>query len=182
MSRRSSAFLPVAAIVALGLVAPAARASLARALELSELTSSADRIVIAAVVSVASSWDAAHRNIHTAVELAVQESWKGEIPGSGRFTLHQLGGTVGEIEMSVLGAARFVPGERALLFLKGHRLAGMAQGKRAVRWEAAGRRWLVEPPDQAGATLLDSRGARAPLPAAEALDDLRSRVTRLLGR
>ena len=139
--------------------------------------------MVADVVSVESAWDAAHRNIHTTVELAVRESWKGDIPGSGRLALRQLGGTVGEIEMSVLGAAKFVPGERALLFLGRQGLVGMAQGKRTLRWEAAGRRWLAEPAAAAGATLVDGRGqpGREP-PPLEALDSLRSRVRRLVGR
>ena len=126
MSRRPRAVALLVAIVAAGLSFPAALASIARTLDLPQLAASAERIVVADVVSVESAWDAAHRNIHTTVELAVRESWKGDIPGSGRLALRQLGGTVGEIEMSVLGAAKFVPGERALFFLGRQGLVGRA--------------------------------------------------------
>jgi hypothetical protein len=182
MSRRRCALALAAAMVGTVLSSPTASASIVRALELSELAARADRIVVADVLSVASAWDAAHRNIHTTVALAIQESWKGEAPNPGRLTLRQLGGTVGEIEMSVLGAARFVPGERALFFLKGRGLVGMAQGKRTLRWKTADRRWWVEPADQAGASLVDGRGRPRPqLPPAEALESLRRRVQQLLG-
>ena len=180
MCRRPLALSLVLAIVAGA--APAALGSIARALDLAELVASAERIVVADVVSVESAWDRAHRNVHTTVELAVRESWKGDVPSSGRLTLRQLGGTVGEIEMSVLGAASFAPGERALLFLRRQGLVGMAQGKRAVRWETAGRRWLVEPAERAGATLVDGRGQPRPqLPPSESLTSLRSRVKLLVG-
>jgi len=183
MSRRPLAVALLVGIVAVGLSFPVALASVVRALDLPYLAASAERIVVADVLSVESAWDAAHRNIHTTVALAVRESWKGDIPGSGRLVLRQLGGTVGEIEMSVLGTATFVPGERALLFLGRQGLVGMAQGKRALRWETAGRRWVAEPADPAGATLVDGRGQpRLDLPPPEALDRLRSRVKRLVGK
>ena len=183
MSGRTIARCLAVAIIALGTLTSAALATIARALDLQELAASAERIVVADVMRVESAWDAAHRNIHTHVEIAIQESWKGEVPASGRLTLRQLGGTVGEIEMSVLGAAKFLPGERALLFLDRHGLVGMGQGKRALRWEAAGRRWLVEPVERSGATLVDSRGKpRTALPPVEDLEHLRSRVARLVGK
>lgn len=183
MSRRSIAFVPVVVLAVVVASSPTALASLGRTLALPRLAAEAERIVVADVVSIASAWDAAHRNIHTTVELAVRESWKGDVPGDGRLTLRQLGGTVGEIEMSVLGAAQFVPGERALLFLRRQGLVGMAQGKRSLRWEAATRRWLVEPPELAGATLVDDGGGQPHrAPPAEALESLRSRVKLLVGK
>ncbi len=182
MSKRPIAAPLAVALAAGAALSPVAVASIARALELPELVTSADRIVVADVVSVASAWDAPHRNIHTTVEIAVRESWKGESPASGRLTLRQLGGPVGDIEMSVVGAAKFVPGERALFFLDRQRLVGMAQGKRALRWEAASRRWSVEPCARAGAMLVARDGrVRAEIAPAEDLDSLRRRVARLLG-
>jgi hypothetical protein len=161
-----------------------AMGSIVRALDLTELTASADRIVVADVLSVASTWDDAHRNIHTTVEIGVRERWKGDVPGNGRMTLRQLGGTVGDIEMSVVGAAKFVPGERTLLFLHRSQVVGMAQGKRNLRWESAGRRWIVEPADRAQ-TMTFAAGGKlraAPPRAAEPLDDVRSEVAGLVAK
>ena len=123
---------------------PVAKASIVRVMDLAELTAEADRIVVADVVSTQSAWDSRHRNIHTTIEISVQESWKGAVPGDGRIKIRQLGGTVGEIEMAVYGMARFEPGERALLFLRHSGVVGMSQGKWPVRWESTRKRWLVD--------------------------------------
>ena len=182
MSGRALAASCAAASIALAGMVPAAMATVARALDLAELAAGADRIVVAEVVSVASAWDGARRNIHTTIELTVRERWKVEVPGNGRLTLRQLGGTVGDVEMSVLGSARFVPGESALFFLRRSQVFGMAQGKRALRWDTSARRWLVQPPDASETmTVTGARGRPLALPPpVETLDSVRTRVTRLL--
>lgn len=164
--------------------APAAMASLMRAMELSELTVDADQIVVGDVVSTESAWDSGHRNIYSTIEISVLESWKGVVPGNGSIRIRQLGGTVGDIEMSVHGMARFAPGERTLLFLRQARVVGMGQGKRAVRWDAAGKQWLADAPDRSRILGVDAQGRpRAAEPAPpEALDRLRERVHALVGK
>jgi hypothetical protein len=163
---------------------PVAMASLMRVMDLSELAASADQIVVADVVATESAWDSGHRNIYSTIELSVQESWKGATPGDGRISIRQLGGTVGDIEMTVHGMARFAPGERALLFLRQARVVGMGQGKRAVHWDAAGKRWLADAPDRSAVLSVDGQGRphAAESNQPEALDRLRERVRALVGK
>jgi len=162
---------------------PVAMATVMRAMDLSELTASADQIVVADVVSTESAWDSGHRNIYSTIDINVQESWKGATPGDGRIRIRQLGGAVGDIEMTVYGMARFVPGERALLFLRQARVVGMGQGKRAVHWDSAGKRWLADAPDRSGVLGVDDQGRprAAESNQPEALDRLRERVRAMLG-
>lgn len=161
-----------------------AQASMIRAMDLAELTASADQVVVGDVARVSSQWDADHRNIVTTVEIKVQESWKGSPPSDGKIVVRQPGGTVGEIEMTVIGMPHFFIGERALLFLQRASVVGMGQGKRPLRWDALGRRWMVDGADAAGAVRLDRQGkARAEVSATgETLDSMRSKVRALLGK
>jgi hypothetical protein len=153
-------------------------------MDLSELTASAEHVVVADVARVTSQWDDDHRNIITTVEIAVQESWKGSPPSDGKIRLRQPGGTVGDIEMTVVGMPRFSVGERALLFLQQAGVVGMGQGKRPLRWNASEKRWLVEVADTAGAVRLDRKGTlRAEVASTpESLDSMRSKVRALLGK
>ena len=159
-------------------------ASLVRALDLAELTRSAEQVVVADVVSVKAAWDSAHRNIYTTIDITVQESWKGTPPGDGRLTIRQPGGVVGDIEMTVLGMPSFSVGERALLFLRDSHVCGMAQGKRRLRWEDSARRWLVDGADRSASVTIDARGKlQAARPdRSEDLDSLRDRVRSLVGK
>ena len=161
-----------------------AMASLVRAMDLAELTAGADQVVVADVLTVEAAWDSAHRTIHTTVEVGVREDWKGGSPAGGLLTIRQPGGTVGEIEMTIHGMPRFSVGERALLFLRRSQVVGMSQGKRNLRWETAGKRWLVDPADRAAVVTVDARGKlQAAGPGrAEDLDGLRAKVKGLVGR
>jgi len=168
----------------LSVALPLAHASLTRAMDLSELTATADQVVVADVAKVESHWDEDHRNIVTAVEIQVQESWKGTPPADGKVVLRHPGGSVGEIEMTVIGMPRFSVGERALLFLDHTGVVGMGQGKRPLRWDAGDKRWVAEAADAAGAVRIDRQGkVRAQGTAnRETLDSLRSKVRALLGK
>lgn len=165
-----------------GLALPSATASLLRAMDLAELTTGADQIVVGDVLSSESAWDAEHRSIYSTIEIGVQESWKGSPPANGRIKIRQLGGTVGQIEMSVPGMPRFTPGERALVFLRRTHVVGMSQGKRSVRWDSASKCWMADAPDRTGALKVVLRGdARTPEPSqGESLDHLRERVRALV--
>jgi len=171
--------ITVCAVAAL----PVAMATVMRAMELSELTASADQIVVGDVVATESAWDSGHRNIYSTIDINVQESWKGETPGDGRIRIRQLGGTVGDIEMTVYGMARFTPGERALLFLRQARVVGMGQGKRLVHWDSAAKRWLADAPDRARVFGVDGQGRphTAESKQPEVLDRLRERVRAMVG-
>lgn len=170
------------AFAALWVTSTPARASLTRAMDLAELTATAEQVVVADVTKVDSQWDPGKRTIVTTIEIAVQESWKGAPPGDGKMVLRQLGGTVGDIEMTVVGMPRFAVGEHALLFLQRAAIVGMGQGKRPLRWDGSSKRWLVDPGDAPGAVHIDPQGKlRAQArPAPESLDSLRTRVRALL--
>lgn len=175
---------PLLALAAVWFVQPRAEASLTRAMDLSELVATAEQVVVADVAKVTSQWDDDHRNIVTTVEIAVQESWKGSPPSNGKLSIRQPGGTVGEIEMTVVGMPHFSVGEHTLLFLRQAGVVGMGQGKRPLRWDAGAKRWMVGSADDAGAVRLDRQGklrAQAGAPS-ETLDDLRDRVRGLLGK
>lgn len=177
--RKLPVLLGVAACVA---AAPRAHASLVRAMDLAALTSTADQVVVADVAKVESQWDKDHRTIYTTVEIQVQESWKGSPPSDGKLVLRQPGGTVGEIEVTVVGMPTFSVGEHALLFLKRTQVVGLGQGKRTLRWDGEGKRWLAAPADTSGLLKIgrpeDVRAASNPAP--ETLESLRAKVRALL--
>jgi hypothetical protein len=156
---------------------PVAIASLMRSMDLAELTVGADQIVVGDVVSTECAWDTGHRNIYSTIEISVQESWKGSVPNDGRIRIRQLGGTVGEIEMTVHGMARFTRGERELLFLRQAHVVGMGQGKRHVHWDSGNKQWLADA--QEGLDVARTSGpasSRQP----ESLSQLREKVRALV--
>lgn len=158
-----------------------ASASIVRALDLAELTSRADQIVVGDVEGVRSAWDSAHRTIITTIDVVVRESWKGEAPRDGRIRLRQLGGRVGDIEMTVHGVPAFCVGERNLLFLGRNGLVGMGQGKRTMHRGQDGASWQVDLSDERGLLLVGAKPARdGRAERAETLDALRAKVRSLL--
>jgi hypothetical protein len=150
----------IAILVATLVPSSPARGSLVVALDLPGMVQRADHIAVTEVVSVRADWDAAHERIVSTVELRVVESWKGASTES-RFTVVQPGGTVDGISMVVFGMPNFKAGERTLVFLRGStrsaQVVGLAQGKRAIRPDAATGRWLVDAPDLAGALQMKGR-------------------------
>jgi hypothetical protein len=178
--------LALAALAVAAAGTPAA-ASMVLAMELPELTARAERIVVAEVVTVRSAWDKRHQRILSTIEVRVAEVWKGEVPAGGRITLVQPGGSADGIEMRVHGLPSFVPGERAVLFLRGALaqpvgLVGMGQGKRGLSFEPVSKRWMVDGGDRSAAVILDRQGKAAGAPAAPSLplDDLRHQVRDLV--
>lgn len=176
----------VATTAATAAVAPA-RASLIMALDTPAMVAGADSIAVVDVASVRAAWDAKHERIVTSVELIVVESWKGAGAPAARVVIAQPGGTVGDITMTVFGMPRFSPGERALVFLHGPPeragVVGLAQGKRTMRPDpagAAGRRWLIAPPQRAGAAFVRTAtsGPRVPVfdAVARPLDEVRAEI------
>jgi hypothetical protein len=171
-----------------GIVAPA-RASLVLALDLPTMVSRAEHVAVVDVASVKSDWDAHHEQILTSIDLVVVESWKGGDAPSSHLTVVQPGGTVGDLTQTIHGMTRFVPGERAVVFLSGRpdhlNVVGMAQGKRGVRRDDTGR-FLVHAPDKAGATFIRSTTTTRPSPVfeqnARPLEDLRADVRALAAK
>ena len=156
-----TAWLSGLALLATTLLGSRAWSSIVMALDLSELVTQADHIAVVDVTSKHADWDAKHERILSTIELQVVERWKGQ-PAAGasgdRITVIQPGGTVGDLTMTVTGLSTFVPGERALVFLRGDATAanvlGMSQGKRLVRYEATTQKWLVHAPDLRQMTLV----------------------------
>lgn len=184
-ARLASTIAVAAALVSLG--ASPAGASLVLAMDVGDLTQHADHITVADVVAVRSAWDDKHQKIYTTVDLNVVESWKGGALPASRMTIVQPGGTVGDVTMVVFGLSRFVPGERALLFLRGTPVragvVGMAQGKRPLRRDGTTGRWIVDGPDRSGVELMSPPTAPRTIPIdyhARPLDDLRAQVRELL--
>jgi hypothetical protein len=183
----SIAFLASSLLLLLGWAAPA-RASLVLALDLPTMVTRADHVAVVDVASVKADWDAQHEQILTTIDLVVVESWKGGAAAGSHFSVVQPGGTVGDLTQTVHGMTRFVPGERAVVFLSGQaahaHVVGMAQGKRVVRRDSASGRFLVHVPDKAGATFIRSTPtSRTTAPvfetAARPLDELRADVRNL---
>ena len=210
MAKRTDRFFPLtspltwlAGLLALGGItsiagwlAPApARASMVLAMDLPRMTATANRILVAEVLSTSSHWDSQRRRIYTTVEVQVAELWKGAMPAGGRLKFTQLGGSLGDYELKVHGQPVFRSGERTVLFLGGDAtrsyVVGMGQGHRPLRHDPASGRWLVDPGDRSAAVVPQAPpsgaapGARrvfvpAPVEAAVPLDDLRSQVRALL--
>ena len=178
-----------AAVFSLSLLcwASPARASLVLALDLPTLVTRADHVAVVEVASVKANWDANHEQILSTIDLVVVESWKGDDAPASHITVVQPGGTVGDLTQTVHGMTRFVPGERAVVFLAGRperaSVVGMAQGKRLVRREAGSGRMVVHAPDRAGATFIRTTPASSTAPVfdlhARPLDDLRADVRSL---
>jgi hypothetical protein len=177
------------------LTARPAHASLVVALDTNELAKRADHVTVADVVSVQSAWDERHEKIRTTIDLLVVETWKGSAVPASHITVVQPGGTVGDIAMVVFGMSQFVPGERALFFLRGKPAAasvvGMAQGKRPMRREAATGRWMIDRADHSGLGRVQMTPpmstAVTPTPpvtddgaAPQSLDDMRERIRTIL--
>jgi hypothetical protein len=188
--------LSAAALGAALLMSYPAPASLIAALDTATMVQRADHIAVVDVVSTSAAWDDKHERILSTIELSVVESWKGALAPATRVKVVQPGGTVGDITMTVFGMSRFVPGERALVFLEGGpegaRVVGMAQGKRLVRRELASGRWMVNVPESAGASFVRTAPPSGTLPGGAAnsvpvlelrarpLDDVRVQIRDLL--
>ncbi len=121
------------------LCAPTAHGTQVVHLDTRALTLGSSDIVIGQVETVTPRWNAARTRIVTDVTLAVSQSLKGE---TRRIVLTQLGGTVGDVRMTVPGCPVFTPGEEALLFVWRDRqgraqVNGLAQGKFEIRRDPA---------------------------------------------
>src|SRR4029079_17860668 len=120
-------------------------------LDLPTMVSRAEHVAVVDVASVKADWDAQHEQILTTIDLVVVESWKGGDAPSSHLTVVQPGGTVGDLTQTIHGMTRFVPGERAVVFLAGRAerasVVGMAQGKRLARRDTASGKLFVHAPD-----------------------------------
>jgi len=179
-------------VVAAGIAATArsapASASVLLALDTAEIVRRADHIAVVDVMSARAAWNDKRRRIITTIELSVVERWKGAAAPASQMTIVQPGGTVGATTMIVFGMPRFIPGERALVFLAGPArhatVVGMTQGKRLVRRAANTGQSMVDAPAHAGAAFVRTAASGAPAPIFDRnprrLEDVRAEVRALL--
>jgi hypothetical protein len=132
-------FLPAAAFAAL-LIASPAQASIVQGLELDELVSHADRIVLGQVL-FSESFVQADGQIGTWHRIAVEQELRGRAPDEQEVIVETLGGQLGDLGMRVEGEPSFAVGERVLVFIRdggpytAFRPVGMGQGVMRVRTE-----------------------------------------------
>jgi hypothetical protein len=140
MNRQCPTPLLTLALV-LALLAPPLHATTVIAPSFERLVGTADYIVRATVKSITSDWrdnpdKPGERYIGSRVELDVLEIIKGTPPSP--LILDLVGGRVGDDELTIEGAPRFVVGQESVLFVKGNGqriipLVGMMHGRYLVR-------------------------------------------------
>jgi hypothetical protein len=139
-------------------------------MSLEELATDADMVVHGTVESLSCREGTSGRLV-TRVELKLEATWKGASADS--LTIVLAGGTLGNRREVLTGQAEYKPGEEVVLFLKRNPAGepvtmALAQGKFAVRTDAAGRKHAFNPfhgqpaSPPTGASRLERTGA-APL-------------------
>jgi hypothetical protein len=120
------------------------------------------------VLSADSYWNDGHTKIFTRVLVGADETYKGE--HRAVVELVQLGGTVGNVKVTVQGALQWTPGEEVLLFAEpydftNYQVLGLSQGKFAVkRDKRTGAAYIEVPPEESG-TLLGAPPVEGQAPA-----------------
>ncbi|MFW2388131.1 MAG: hypothetical protein ACN4G0_07340 [Polyangiales bacterium] len=162
------------------LITSPADGSIVQALELDELATEADQIILGRVLF---SESFQHRNgqLGTWHRIGIEQEVAGQAPTEDEIIVETLGGRIGDVTMRVEGEARFSIGERVLVFIQGggpysaSRAVGMGQGVMRVRMEQGvetvrqSREGLMLVRRDAQGRLKRSRGA---LPEPERLDAL----------
>jgi hypothetical protein len=115
--------------------------------DLGELSREAVAIVRGRVVQVDARWTVDRRTIETLVTVEAEAYLKGAL--GSLVQIRVPGGRLGRYRNLVVGAPRFEPGQRVVLFLGGRAPAlphvlGLAQGVYRVSFRAAD--WFVTPP------------------------------------
>ena len=149
--------------------------------DVGELSRDARAIVLGRVVAVEARWRADRRGIETLVTLEADTYLKGSLGPSVQFLVP--GGELGRFQNIVVGAPRFVEGERVIVFLGAWGpsipfVLGLSQGLFRVVLE--NRAWVVTP-----APLLPAGGAAVPIVRGDprlrplALDEFERRIRAL---
>jgi hypothetical protein len=96
-------------------LAPSAPSTILIRQDLADLLKNSEAVVRATIVGGEARWDAERRMIWTTTTFDVTETWKGTT--TGRSSLRELGGVVGNVGMRVVGAPQYAAGEDVILFL-----------------------------------------------------------------
>jgi hypothetical protein len=116
-------------------VAPVARAS--SPYDLDTLLERAPTAVVATCTSVRADWNDTRTQITTTATFEADRVFRGAL-AAGPLVVEQLGGTVGNITQTMVGAPSFKVGERSLLLLAAvpgrdtYRVYGLARGKHRI--------------------------------------------------
>ncbi|MGK0358566.1 MAG: hypothetical protein ACI9U2_000855 [Bradymonadia bacterium] len=127
--------------ISLCLLSTAAWATIVQALNLEQLSKTADVVVHGRVLSQSTAWNASHSRIYTVTTVSVTDPLKGPHKKGTAIQIRQLGGTVDGITQSIVGNAVLRTDEEVVLFLNHdpkkalHYVVGMAQGKYTVQRE-----------------------------------------------
>ncbi|MBI4481475.1 MAG: hypothetical protein HY652_01160 [Acidobacteria bacterium] len=159
------------------------RATIVLQMSLEELAGRSDAVVHGLAERSWSAWDDERGKIYTYTLVRVDDSLKG--PWRERIVVKELGGTVGDMTMTVGGAPEFQPGEEVVLFLVldrqgDFRTLGFTQGKFEVQTEG-GQKVVVRRTE--GATIVTPDGLPARLePRVQTLAEFLSWVRVLASR
>jgi len=122
------------------IAASPAQGSIVQGLELEELVSNADRIVLGRVL-FSESFERPDGQLGTWHRIEVEREIRSDAPDETEVIVETLGGRMGDIAMRVEGEPSFTVGERVLVFIRdggpytAFRPVGMGQGVMRVRVE-----------------------------------------------
>jgi len=124
-------------------------------------------VVRGTVTDVRSFWNEKHTKIFTSTHIAVDESYKGR--SAATIEVVQIGGTVGNVQVTAHGALKWSPGEEVVLFLEPftegrYQVVGFSQGKFHIERDPETGAAYILRPALSGAELVgapDSTGASA---------------------
>ncbi len=133
------ALVPATVLVGVIVSISPARATTMVSMSMEQLTQASSDIVQARVVNQVSGWNATHTQIVTITTLAVVQTLKGNAPST--VQVRQLGGSVGNMTVSVPGDIAFRPQGEYVLFLEpgggsNYHVVGMTQGAYPVYQDA----------------------------------------------
>jgi hypothetical protein len=162
MDRRG--FVRVATVGALGLaLSRQAQASLARAVQVEELMSRSQHVMLGEPLDADSVWEQVGQRKHivTYTRVRALELLSGADPKQDELLVRTLGGRVGELGELVHGEALLTLGERGVLFVMptraGLSVTAMAQGHYPLARDASGAERLRRSPE--AKELLNEQGA-----------------------
>ena len=182
LARSLPRFAIAAAVFCLSIATHRSSADVVIPLSIEQLTARADLVLHGSVLAMETRRDEAGR-IFTRIEIAVEETWKGEL-ATNRFTVVQGGGVLGDKRTTVTGQAGYKVGERLILFLalnsRGEGVTlGLAQGKFDIVQDAASTELFVRSPFHGGGAAGFQVGRASPSQSASSrltLSALKQRV------
>ena len=163
---------PFAFLIALLCLAHPLAATVLLPADFNEIVSGSQVIVHGRVIDVRAEWTADRSQIDSYVTVAPTSFYRGAATASVTFRVP--GGQVGRYKQVTVGAPQFVPGEEAIVFLRGNgpavpQVFGLSQGVFRVRVDQrTGQRTVILPILMArgGGAERVSRGARVRQPLA----------------